>query len=131
MLCSFELIMVRITHYNPKTCITGPKEYMGSTKICLGTTRHILHGQKGNENKPSSTMYGLQQYFFKNKSHAAPKVGIDYKRAKSGLQDNSRKKNSRNPITCWRTRRTYKLIPGFQKKKARNLPKTSKILTIS
>jgi hypothetical protein len=55
-------------------------------------------------------------------------VGIDYKRAKSGLQDKLRKKNSRNHITCWRTRRTYKVIPGFQKKKARNLPKSSKNL---
>jgi hypothetical protein len=61
-------------------------------------------------------------------SHAAPKVGLDYKRAKSGLQDKLRKKNSRNSITCWRTRRTYKVIPGFQKKKARNLPKSSKNL---
>jgi hypothetical protein len=64
MLCSFELVTVQITHYNPKTCITGLKEYMGSTKICLGTTRHILHGQKGNLKKRSSTVYCLQQLFF-------------------------------------------------------------------
>jgi hypothetical protein len=39
-------------------------------------------GKKAIKKKPSSTMY----------SHAAPKVGIDYKRAKSGLQDKLRKK---------------------------------------
>jgi hypothetical protein len=73
-------------------------------------------------------MYCLQQYFFQKNSHAAPKVGIDYKRAKSGLQHNLRKKNLGILLHVGKTRRTYNLIPGFQKKKARNLPKSSKNL---
>jgi hypothetical protein len=33
-------------HYKQETWITGPKECMGSTEMCQGSTRHILDGRK-------------------------------------------------------------------------------------
>jgi hypothetical protein len=40
MLCTFGLAMN--TRYKPKTFITG-------SKVCMGTNRHILGGQNGNQ----------------------------------------------------------------------------------